>query len=489
MTIKVRFAPSPTGPLHIGGARTYLFNWLYARRNKGVFVYRSEDTDRERSSEKWEKDIGASLRWLGLDWDEGLEVGGVNGPYRQTQRLAVYQEYLAKLWAIDKVYYCFCSPEELAQDREQARAKGDNPVYNGRCRRLTPAEIEEKLAAGLKPVVRFNVPEAEEIVIDDLIRGPVSFNTRDIGDFIIMKSDGIPTYNYAVVIDDITMGITHVIRANEHLVNTPRQVLIYQALGEDQPQFGHVSVVLDTSGRKMSKRMGDMSVGKYARLGYLPEAVVNFMALLGWSPEEDKEIMTLTDLIKSFDLARISKSPGIFDAQKLDWMNNQYIRACPLDKLADLVMPFCREAGLSEPIEEEWLKYVLAVIRDELQYLAQAPAYLKEFMAPTVTVSPEALESLQLAGAGLVLEEFSQRLQTLPAGDYYQQQHSAQGLLKQLNKDLKAQKGLSGKQVFMPIRAALTGSLQGQELYYLAPILGLERALNRIESSRRQAGI
>lgn len=487
MTIKVRFAPSPTGPLHIGGARTFLFNWLFARRHQGIFVLRSEDTDRERSSVKWERDLAQSLRWLGLDWDEGLEVGGGNGPYRQTERLDIYREYLAKLWPGGNVYYCFCTPQELARDREEAMARGDNPVYSGRCRELAPAAVEEKLRAGLKPTVRFHVPAAEEVLIDDLIRGPVSFNTRDIGDFIIFKSDGIPTYNYAVVIDDITMGITHVIRANEHLINTPRQVLIYQALGEKTPEFGHVSVVLDTSGRKMSKRMGDMSVANYARRGYLPEAVVNFMALLGWSPEDGNEMKTLGELIETFDLARISRSPGIFDAQKLDWMNNQYIRARDLEELVDLSLPFLEAENLK--VSLDWLKYVLAVVRDELQCLEQLPTFVREFLPDTVMVQPEALPPLQLESTGMVLDEFQRRLLALPAGDYLEQQQLVQALLQQLNKDLKAQAGLSGKMVFMPIRAALTGTLRGQELYFLLPILGKERASARIKSSRQQAGI
>lgn len=489
MVIKVRFAPSPTGPLHIGGARTVLFNWLFARRNEGLFLLRSEDTDRERSRETWEKDIGASLRWLGLDWDEGLEVGGPNGPYRQTERLETYNRYLDQLWAGGHIYYCFCTPEELAQAREEAFAKGDNPVYSGHCRQLTPAQIDEKLAAGLKPVIRFRVPEDQEVRIDDLIRGSVSFSTHDIGDFIILKSDGIPTYNYAVVIDDITMGITHVIRANEHLVNTPRQVLIYNALGAAMPKFGHVSVVLDTSGRKMSKRMGDMSVTRYARMGYLPEAVVNFMALLGWSPEDEREIMSLEDLVGAFDLSRISKSPGIFDAQKLDWMNNQYIRACDLDRLVDLTMPFCREAGIPENLERGWLKYVLEVVRDELHYLAQAPPIIKEFLQETVAVVPEALLILQEDTAGIVLDELVSRLVEMPESNYHEQQQFAQDMLKQLNKDLKSEKGISGKKVFMPIRAALTGGLSGQELYYIVPILGRQRVIERIMASREQAGI
>jgi nondiscriminating glutamyl-tRNA synthetase len=489
--VRVRFAPSPTGPLHIGGARTVLFNWLFARRHNGSFILRSEDTDLERSSVKWEEDIAQSLRWLGLDWDEGLEVGGPHGPYRQTERLEIYKEYLSRLWLSGHVYYCFCTPEELERDREEAMARGDNPVYSGRCRDLTPAQVGEKLQAGLKPTIRFKVPRDEEIIIQDLIRGEVSFNSRDVGDFIIVKSDGIPTYNYAVVIDDITMKITHVIRANEHLVNTPRQVLIYQALGEGVPQFGHVSVVLDTSGRKMSKRMGDTSVTGYARRGYLPEAVVNFLALLGWSPEGEEEIMDINQLIRAFSLERVSKSPGIFDQQKLDWVNNQYIRAYDLEKLADLALPFLEQAGLAGAVKSRaWLTYVLDVVRDELNCLEQFPQHVQEFVADTVEVDPELLSQLQQDTAGMVLDEFSRRLRELPlAPELPQQQEQVQQLLKQLNKDLKKAEGISGKAVFMPLRVAITGANQGQELYYLIPILGVERVCTRIEASRRQAGI
>jgi nondiscriminating glutamyl-tRNA synthetase len=491
MTVKVRFAPSPTGPLHIGGARTVLFNWLYARRHKGIFVLRSEDTDLERSNEKWEKVIADSLRWLGLDWDEGIEVGGPNGPYRQTERLEIYKEYLSKLWLAGYVYYCFCSPEELAKGRDVAMARGDNPVYAGHCRQLTPAQVEQKIASGLEPTIRFKVPEETEIVFDDLIRGQVSFHSRDVGDFIIFKSDGIPTYNFAVVIDDISMGITHVLRANEHLGNTPRQILIYKALGEELPLFGHVSVVLDTSGRKMSKRMGDMSVGNYARRGYLPEAIVNFMALLGWSPETQEEIISLQNLVNMFDLKRVSKSPAIFDEQKLDWFNNQYIRSADLDGLADLAIPHLDKDGLDgSGMSRDWLKYVLSVIRDELTSLESLPGFFRDFLVDSVQVDQEALAHLQLDTTPLVLDEFVRRLHGLSASDtLIQLQEQSQQLLKQLNKDLKKDSGVSGKAVFMPIRVAITGSVSGQELYYLIPILGVDKVCRRIEASRLKAGI
>ncbi|MTI94253.1 MAG: glutamate--tRNA ligase [Firmicutes bacterium] len=482
MTVRVRFAPSPTGPLHIGGARTVLFNWLFARRQGGKMLLRSEDTDLERSDVKWEQAIAENLRWLGLEWDEGLEVGGANGPYRQTERLEIYKEYLGRLWLGGHVYYCFCTAEELAAQRQQGEGSFG---YSGRCRHLAPQEVEQKLAEGLKPTIRFKVPKEKTVVFQDLIRGEVSVDTSDISDFVIIKSDGIPTYNFAVVVDDLTMGITHVIRANEHLTNTPNQILIYDALGEDTPEFAHVSLILDETGRKMSKRMGDMSVEAYARRGYLPEAIVNFLALLGWSPDEEKEIMPLEEIVSRFDLERVSKSPAVFDFKKLDWLNNQYLQHADLDYLVSLSHPHLEAAGIDAKLSDEWLAYVLGVVRDELNNLSEFPEHVKEYLSDTVIVSPEAKEHLLLESTPLVLDALTERLKDMEKLE----QDACQQMLKQLNKDLKKSAGVSGKAVFMPIRVALSGATSGQELYYLLPILGRERALRRIESAQAQAGI
>ena len=454
-------------------------------------ILRIDDTDQQRSSDKFLQTILDSMQWLGLDWDEGPRKDGEFGPYFQTQRLPIYQEEVKKLLDSGKAYYCFCTAEELARQKEINAQKGLPPRYSGNCRSLSPQEIEEKKKTCQSFVIRLRVPEEGETIVNDLIRGRVTFENKIFDDFNIVKSDGFPTYNFASAIDDARMKITHVIRANEHLVNTPRQVLIYQALGEEVPQFGHVSVVLDTSGRKMSKRMGDTSVTGYARRGYLPEAVVNFLALLGWSPEGEEEIMDINQLIRAFSLERVSKSPGIFDQQKLDWVNNQYIRAYDLEKLADLALPFLEQAGLAGAVKSRaWLTYVLDVVRDELNCLEQFPQHVQEFVADTVEVDPELLSQLQQDTAGMVLDEFSRRLRELPlAPELPQQQEQVQQLLKQLNKDLKKAEGISGKAVFMPLRVAITGANQGQELYYLIPILGVERVCTRIEASRRQAGI
>lgn len=483
MTVKVRYAPSPTGPLHIGSARTVLYNWLFAKQQGGTVLVRSEDTDLDRSQLKWEQEIGDTLRWLGLEWDEGLVVGGANGPYRQTERLELYRQYLAKLWQGGHVYYCFCTPEELADRRKENQQHGG---YDGRCRHLSQEEVQAKLDQGLKPAIRFKVPPDVDIVFHDLIRGRVSVNTRDISDFIIVKNDGIPTYNFAVVVDDVTMGITHVIRANEHLINTPPQILIYRALNQQMPQFAHISLILDESGRKMSKRMGDTAVAAYGRKGYLPEALVNYLALLGWSPEDNRELYTLDELTAAFSLDRVAKSPAVFDRKKLDWMNNQYIMQSNVEKLADLALPLLAEAGFDlASIERDWLALVIEVVRDELSNLAQLADILPQFTGEKIEVETEAMEFLRWETTPMVLDQFTEALKALDVVD----RQSVSAVLKQLNKDMKKQAGVGGKAVFMPIRVAISGQTSGQELYHLVPILGRELTLKRIRFSRQQAGI
>lgn len=308
MEIRVRFAPSPTGPLHIGGARSALFNYLWARKNKGKFIVRSEDTDLERSSRESEHNILEALRWLNIQWDEGIEVGGDYGPYRQTERLVHYREYTEKLMDSGHAYYCYCSEEELEQERQDLISKGETPRYLGKCRKLTSEQRAVLETEGRKPVVRFRVPEGQAIHINDQVRGDVIFDSDGIGDYVIVKSDGIPTYNFAVVVDDTTMKITHIIRGEEHLSNTPRQVLIYQALGLPVPGFAHISLILNTEGGKMSKRDGDTAVMDYQKKGYLPEAIVNFIALLGWAPTGEEEFYTLNELTKSLNGPSVTRT-------------------------------------------------------------------------------------------------------------------------------------------------------------------------------------
>jgi len=335
--VRVRFAPSPTGSLHIGGARTALFNWLFARKHDGVFVLRLEDTDLLRSSEESSAGIIDGLQWLGLNWDEGPETGGSYGPYRQSERLPVYRKYLEQLVADGQAYYCFCSNEELQQEKEAARNGKRDYKYSGRCRELTSEEVQQRLSQGLKPVIRIKAPDNGTCVVHDLIRGDVEFNYVLMDDFIIAKSDGWPTYNFAVVVDDASMDITHVIRAEEHLSNTPKQLLIYESLGLTPPLFAHVSMILAPDRSKLSKRHGATSVQEFREQGYLPEALVNYLALLGWSSGDDRDFWSLDELVAEFDLENISRSPAVYDIEKLTWMNGNYLGKADSERLLSLV--------------------------------------------------------------------------------------------------------------------------------------------------------
>ncbi|MGB9802764.1 glutamate--tRNA ligase [Desulfofundulus sp.] len=475
--VRVRFAPSPTGPLHIGGARSALFNWLFARNQGGTFIVRIEDTDLERSSRESEKNILAALRWLGLDWDEGIEVGGPHGPYRQTERLSIYQTYARQLLENGWAYYCYCTEEELAAEREALLARGEMPRYTGRCRHLCEEDRRRLEAEGRRPVLRFAVPSGETITVQDLVRGEVSFDVDGIGDFIIVKSDGIPTYNFAVVVDDHAMGITHVIRAEEHLSNTPRQILLYRAFNWPVPRFAHVSLILGQDRTKMSKRHGATSIEQYREMGYLPEALVNFLALLGWSPGGEEEIFTLEELKRQFSLERVAKNPAVFDLDKLNWLNGHYIRQSSLERITDLAIPFLQKAGYIggevTPEKYRWLKQLVAAVRDYLTNLSEITRYVDIFFAPEVEPEDEEARSV-LAGEQVprVLAALAEKIE---ATDELNEE-SARGILKKLPREL----GLGGRMVYLPIRVALTGRTHGPELYQVIPLLGKEKVLARL---------
>ena len=343
--LKVRFAPSPTGPFHIGGARSALFNWLVARHADGTFLVRIEDTDLKRSTKESEENIKDSLKWLGMNWDEGIDVGGPHGPYRQTERLDLYKKEVQRLLDEGKAYYCYCSAEELEVSRKAQLDAGKTPIYDEHCRHLTEEEKAKYEAEGRKPVVRLKVRKDGVFAFDDMVRGHVEFQAAGVGDFIIMKSDGIPVYNFAVVIDDAFMEVTHVIRAEEPLSNNPRQLAIYEALGYKPPKFGHISLILGEDHKKMSKRHGATSVTEYRNMGYLPEAVVNYLALLGWTPKGEQEIFTEEELIKQFSMKRVSSNDAVFDINKLNWINFQYMKKLDADQLYDLIFPFLVKAG------------------------------------------------------------------------------------------------------------------------------------------------
>lgn len=478
--MRLRFAPSPTGPLHIGGARSALFNYLLAKKTGGKLILRIEDTDIARSSRESEQNIADSLKWLGITWDEGPDVGGAYGPYRQMERLEIYRKYTEVLLAKGYAYYCYCSEEELEQERQEALAKGAAVKYSGKCYALTAEERAKLEAEGRKPVIRFHVPPNQEIILDDLVRGRVVFNSDEVGDFVIVKSDGIPTYNYAVVIDDSLMKISHVIRAEEHLSNTPRQALLYQALGFPMPQFAHISLILGKDHTKMSKRHGATSVVQYKEEGYLPEAVVNFLALLGWAPEGEEEIFSLEKLIVEFSLERVAKNPAVFDLEKLRWINGMYIRGCTIEKLVELALPFLRQAGyVSEnPSSEEmkWMELVMTALQERLSTIKEVEEQVKILLGEEVTLeNEEAAAVLKEETAPLVIRTFQEKLLVLEEIT----PETIKALLKSLTKELK----LGGKLVYMPIRVALTGQMHGPDLYLIIAILGKELVVRRLKNS------
>ncbi|WP_110955659.1 glutamate--tRNA ligase [Anaerosinus massiliensis] len=480
--VRVRFAPSPTGPFHIGGARSALFNWLLAKKTGGKLILRIEDTDRARSTRESEENIKAALKWLGINWDEGIDVGGEYGPYRQTERLALYKKFTDQLLAEGKAYYCYCSDEELEAERNALMEKNEMPIYQGHCRELTEEQKAKLIAEGRKPTIRFRTPANQQVVFDDLVRGKMSFDSNGVGDFVIVKSDGIPVYNYAVVLDDALMKISHVIRAEEHLSNTPRQVVLYEALGLPVPTFGHISLILGKDRTKMSKRHGATSVDQYRRLGYLPEAIVNFLALLGWAPNSEQEIFSTEELIQEFSMDRVAKNPAVFDIDKLNWINAHYMKAANPDKIAFLAIPHLVEAGyisgeLTAEEKDNLVKFV-SVIQDHLSYVAQVVDYADLYYKDDVVIEDEETKVILLdEEIPAVIALFKEKLNALEEVNAA----NIKPILKAITKELK----VGGKKVFMPIRVAMTGQMHGPDLVRLIEVLGRERVIDRIDKTMR----
>lgn len=473
--VKVRFAPSPTGPLHIGGARSALFNYFFAAKEAGEMLLRIEDTDLERSRVKYEEEIIQSLKWLGITWTEGIGVSHNSSAYRQTERLNIYQEYVQKLFAAGYAYYCFCSEEELEEERKTLSAAGETPRYLGRCRSLSPEEREEKMRQGIRPTIRFQVPPNRLYIVDDLVRGRVSFESDIIGDFIIVKSDGMPVYNFAVVIDDALMGITHVIRAEEHLSNTPRQLMLYDALNFKRPKFAHISLILGDDRQKMSKRHGATSIMQYREMGYLPEAMLNFLALLGWAPPGEEQILSKEQIIEAFSLDRLAKNPAVFDLDKLNWINQQYIKKLSTEELIGLCRPFLLSSQYKEQVNllsSQQLGLLVEAVRDRLVCLKDIQEEAGKILAPPV-YEGEVLEILKREGVNEVLNIFSDRLPL-----YETLEEISQGI-----KDIIKQLKLKPREVYMPLRCALSGTIHGPELPYLIAVLGKEETSKRIKAS------
>jgi nondiscriminating glutamyl-tRNA synthetase len=476
--VRVRFAPSPTGHLHIGGARSALFNYLFARHHGGDFIVRIEDTDRKRNVEDAEAKLIESLRWFGTEWDESIDKDGGVGPYRSMDRLDIYTKYIDQLVAEGKAYPCYCTEEELEAEREAQKARGETPRYAGTCRHLTADQIKEYEAEGRKASIRFRVQENREYVVHDHIRGEVKFDSNGMGDFVIARPDGIPTYNFAVTIDDYLMKITHVIRGEEHLSNTPRQLMIYEAFGFEAPEFAHVALILNPNGKKMSKRDETLIqfMEQYRDLGYLPEALMNFLVLLGWSPEEEQEIFTREELIEKFSLHRISKSPAIFDIHKLNWMNNHYIKQAPVERIAELCIPHMQKAGqLPQELSEEqrsWAQQLVALYQEQLQYAAEIVDLAASFFEEDVTYDEEAKAVLAEEQVPDVMKAFHKELVSL--SEYTPD--TIKGALKSVQKAT----GQKGKKLFMPVRVAVTGFTHGRDLNQTLFLLGRDTVAQRV---------
>jgi len=479
MSVRVRFAPSPTGFMHVGNARTALFNYLFARHHGGDFVLRIEDTDTERHSEEAVRVIYEALKWMGLDWDEGPDRGGPYGPYRQSERLEIYREFIEKLRKKGLVYECYCTQEELEQMRKEQLERGEPPRYTGRCRHLTEEEKAKLRAEGRKPVLRFKVPQDRVIRFKDLVKGEIEINSRQLGgDFVIVRSNGMPVYNFVVVVDDALMKITHVIRGEDHISNTPKQLLLYEALGFEPPEFAHLPMILGPDRSKLSKRHGSTSVREFKEKGYLPEAFTNFLALLGWYPKDGKEILSIKELIERFDIRDVNSAPAVFDTAKLNWMNQVYIRSYPIDRLTELIIPYLEKAGFDlSAFDRSWLERVVEVTREYFTVLSDAPVYMEVFLKDDFEIDEEAEKFIAENPDRLkVIELFYNRLRDFEG-------ELDAGAFKRLVKEVGKELGVKGKNLFMPVRIGLTGKMSGVELPVLAELLGKERVLRRLENS------
>lgn len=480
--IRVRYAPSPTGHLHIGNARTALFNYLYARSQGGKFIIRIEDTDLKRNIAGGEESQLTYLKWLGIEWDESVDVGGAYGPYRQTERLDLYRSYWEQLLERGLAYRCYCTEEELQQEREEQAARGEMPMYSGRHRNLTDEQRAAYEAEGRVPSIRFRVPEGRTYAFQDMVKGDISFEGDGIGDFVIVKKDGIPTYNFAVALDDHLMAISHVLRGEDHISNTPRQLMIYEAFGWEPPVFAHMTLIVNEQRKKLSKRDESIIqfIEQYDKLGYLPEALFNFIALLGWSPEGERELFSREELAEAFDAARLSRSPAVFDTQKLLWMNGEYVQKLDQAALAALCLPHLQAAGLLpeqlEAQEREWAEALIALYKDKLRYGAEIVALTELFFRSEAAEELEAAEVLAEEQVPEVLAALLAKLDEAGADGYTAE--AIKGWIKAVQKET----GFKGKQLFMPIRAAITGQTHGPDLNQTIYLLGYGKVAARLRA-------
>lgn len=465
--VRVRFAPSPTGALHIGGVRTALFNWLFARHHKGAFILRIEDTDQTRSTDESIQIILDGMKWLGLDWDEG--------PFRQTARMDIYREHVDRLLKAGKAYHCYCTPEELDARRKEALAAGRPPKYDRKCRSLAAP------VPGRTPAVRFLSSDEGQTIVRDLIRGAVSFENQQLDDLIIQRSDGLPTYNFAVVVDDVTMKISHVIRGDDHLNNTPRQIQLYQALGYDPPEFAHLPMILGSDKTKLSKRHGATAVTEYIDLGYLPEALVNYLARLGWS-SGDQEIFSGQELIDKFSLENVGKAPSVFNPEKLLWLNHHYIQQADPARLARLVLDLLRKDGIagagSEP-DIEWLSRLVKILTERSHTLVEMKNAAIPFIIDTIVMDEKAKAKHLTPDAAPLLAQLSDRLKTVEPFTYAEIEKVFNGLV--------AEKGIKLGKIAQPVRVAVTGGTVSPGIFEVLEVMGKEKAIRRIEAAAAAA--
>lgn len=476
--VRVRYAPSPTGHLHIGNARTALFNYLFARHAGGKMILRIEDTDQKRNVLNGVESQMKYLEWLGIDWDEGPGRDGDYGPYYQMERLAIYEKYVNELMSKGLAYKCYMTSEELEAEREAQIARGEAPRYSGAHRNLTVEEREAFEAEGRKPSIRIRVPEGVTYKWTDVVKGDVSFESKDFGDWVIVKQDGIPTYNFAVVVDDHLMKISHVLRGDDHIANTPKQMMVYDALGWDYPEFGHMTLIYNDQHKKLSKRDESIIqfIEQYADLGYLPAALFNFIALLGWSPVGEEEIFSKEEFIEMFDAKRLSKSPAVFDQQKLSWINSVYMKKATLDEVVALSLPFLQEAGrLPESLsveEADWATNLIALYKEQMTHGAEIVALTDMFFKDEIEYDEEANAVLSGETVPAVLAEFKQQLEAIE--DFTPE------AIKAAMKATQKATGQKGKNLFMPIRVATTGQTHGPELPNAISLIGKERVLKRL---------
>ena len=470
-TVRVRFAPSPTGNLHVGGARTALFNWLYARNLGGKLILRVEDTDQARSTRESEDAMVRDLKWLGLDWDEGPDCGGPYGPYRQSERQAIYKQLAMQLVEEGHAYPCFCTDKELTMMKEEQEAKKLPPKYTGKWATASEEEVDAEMAKGTPFAYRFRVPEGERIEIDDMIRGKVGWDTDTLGDFVLLRSNGLPVYNFCVAVDDATMGITHVLRAEEHLPNTLRQALVYDALKFPRPKFGHMSLILAPDRSKLSKRHGATSVGQFKDQGYLNKTMINYLSLLGWNDGTEQEIYETEELVKVFSTDRINKSPAVFDVVKLNWMNGQHIRLLPEEEQVAMIGAVLVNEGLAASADSDFVKKAVKLCANGIELVEDAAKEVRDILAYDLAgnVSDEKMKKVleddfgEIADAVIAGFESGELAAAIEANDF---KKFVNGIGKTLDR--------KGKRLFMPVRIALTGRMQGPDVGEVLDLLSSE---------------